>query len=112
VILRVKVCKFIWQHVSVRKNIEVQLPKLVLHLDHIVTKPVLSCQLVTHWKMVDLLILIQAFIQIGLAGLTCPQDIPVMSISMHEIVGFEHRADQFDVRLEHLVHELVGLTIC
>ena len=54
------------------------LPKLLLHLDNIGAKPIFSGELKTVGEMVDLLILIQAFIDILLVRLTGPQDVPVM----------------------------------
>lgn len=64
--MRVKVCKLIWQDVGVRNDVELFLPKFLLHLDHIIAQPVFPCEFKRLWEVVDLLSLPKAFILIQL----------------------------------------------
>jgi hypothetical protein len=51
---------------------------LLLHLDYILTQIVLPGDLVALWEMINLLVLIQAFVEVTLAPRVAPQDIPVV----------------------------------
>jgi hypothetical protein len=66
---------------------------LLLHLDNILAEVVLPCYLIALGEMIDFLILIKAFIDVGFAARVTPEDIPVVGFRVLETVGFEDRAD-------------------
>jgi hypothetical protein len=65
--MRIKFSELIWKNVGVRDEIEILLSILFLHSDHIVTKSIFSCNFITLREMIDLLIFIEALIEVALA---------------------------------------------
>jgi len=53
--------------------------------------------------VVQLLVGVQAFIKVVLALGVCPEHVPVVAISAHQVVQFEEEADQLGLALQHLV---------
>ena len=66
-VVSVEVSKLVWQDVSVRYEVEACFAKLLLHPHHVVAQSILSCDFITLREMVDLLVLIQTFVDIGFA---------------------------------------------
>ena len=64
---------------------------LLLHLDNILAEVVFPCDLIALREMIDFLILIKAFIDVGFAARVTPEDIPVVGFRVLETVGFEDR---------------------
>lgn len=85
----VKVSELIRQDISVRDDIEFVLPEFFLHLDDIVTQPVLPCQLKGLREVIYFLIVVQALIHERFQALACPKDIPVMGFSLHEVIALQ-----------------------
>lgn len=86
--MRIEISKLIRQDVSVGYDVEFFLAKLLLHLDHVSTKTVFSCQLVRLRKMINLLALVKAFILIKLQALASPKNVPVVGLSLHKTIAF------------------------
>ena len=53
--------------------------------------------------MVDLLALIESFVEIVLALGVCPEHVPIVAIGRHEAVNLEDKAHQFGLTLQHFV---------
>jgi hypothetical protein len=62
---------------------------LLLHLDYILAEVVLPSDLIALWEMINFLILVKAFIDIGFASRVTPEDIPIVRFRVLETVGFE-----------------------
>jgi len=67
-IMLVKLTELIWQDVGVRYKVKMLFAKSLLHSDNIKAKPVFPCNFVTLREVVDLLVLVQAFVQVALAA--------------------------------------------
>lgn len=65
-IVLVELSKFIGENVGVRYKVKVLLAIPLLHPNNIETESVFSCDLMTLWEMIDLLVLIQSLIEITL----------------------------------------------
>jgi len=70
--------ELIRQDVSIRGEVELLPAELILHFDKVVAETVLASDLVTHRKVVDALVLVEAFIEETFAGAARPEDIPFM----------------------------------
>ena len=62
--------------------------KPLLHLHIVVTKAVLTGDLMTLWEVIDFLELVQAFIEIALARTRRPENVPLVRVSVVEGVAF------------------------
>jgi hypothetical protein len=100
-VVRIEVTKFVWQDVSVRYKVKVRLAEFLLHADHIVAEPVLSCYFVALREMIDLLELIQTFIKIALAAARAPQDVPLVRLSVTETICLEHGPQKLVIKSKH-----------
>lgn len=67
-IMLVKLTELIWQDVGVRYKVKMLFAKSLLHSDNVEAKPVFPCNFVTLREVVDLLVLVQAFVQVALAA--------------------------------------------
>jgi hypothetical protein len=102
----VKVSELVRENVGVRDEVEVSLPELLLHADHVVTQAVLPSDLIALREMVNLLVLVQALVEIALAARGTPEDVPLMRLRVRETVALEDGSKEFVVESEHLVEEL------
>lgn len=59
--------KFIWKNVGVGHEVKVLLSIPFLHPDHVEAQSVFAGDLVTLWEMIDLLVLVEALVEIALA---------------------------------------------
>ena len=66
----VKVAEFIWDHIGVWQETEGLLAKPMLHFGYVDRQLVLACDLLGGRKVIDLLVLVEAFVEIRLAGAT------------------------------------------
>ena len=73
-----EVLEFIWQDVSVRDEVKLVATEALLHLDIVEAQSVLPCNLMTLREVIDLLELIESFIQVALARTGRPEDVPFM----------------------------------
>ena len=64
----IELTKLIRQDVSVWHKVKMLFPKSLLHSDSIEAKPIFPGDLVALWEMVDLLVLVEAFVEIALAA--------------------------------------------
>ena len=66
-VVRMEVVELLWQDVSIRNEVKLGSAKPLLHLDVVVTEPVLARDLVALREVIDALKLVQPFIQVALA---------------------------------------------
>ena len=77
-----------------------------LHSDHIKAKSIFPCNFMTLRKVIDLLVFIEAFIEITLATAWAPKDVPFMTLSRGKWIIFKHRSNKFVIKPKHFVKEL------
>lgn len=77
-IVRVEVPELVREDVGVGHKVKVLLAVLLLHADHVKTEAVLPGDLVALWEVVDLLVLVEALVEVALARAGAPKDIPLM----------------------------------
>jgi len=97
-VVGVEVPEFIRQDVCIWHEIEVLLSIFFLHLDHVETKSIFPGNFIALRKVVNLLVLIQSFIQIRLAVRSSPENIPLMRLSIIESIQLKHRPQQLIVK--------------
>ena len=66
----VKVTKLVWDHIGIGKETEGLLAKPMLHFGYVDRQLVFPCDLLRGREVIDLLVLVQAFVEIRLAGAT------------------------------------------
>jgi hypothetical protein len=54
-------------------------------------------------EMIDLLIFIEALIEVALAWTRWPKDVPFMGLGMAEAVCFKDGSQQFIIKAEHFI---------
>lgn len=99
------------QDVGVRHEVEGLTPKLLLHLDIIEAKPVFPRDLIRMRKMVESLILVQALVQVRLTTTTCPEQVPLVRLSVCKTVGFAETAHKLCVTLQDLVKQFTVVDV-
>ena len=57
--------------------------------------------------MVDLLILVEPFVQVRLARATAPEEVPLVRLCVGEMVGLHQGPDKFGVPPEYFVEQVV-----
>ena len=92
-IMIVKVTELIGQNVCVRRKVKSLSTKLFLHSNDVEAHPVFAGNLVGLRKLVDLLILVQAFILVRFAAPAGPQKIPLVTFRLRELMVLEQRTD-------------------
>ena len=63
--------------------------ELFLHFRNVIAKAVFSSDFIAVGEMVDSLVLVKTFIEVGFARGRGPKDVPVMRISVFELIGFK-----------------------
>lgn len=86
----VKVGEFVRQVIGVRNDVESLFSVFFLHFNDIGTKSILSGKLKTIGKVIDFLVIIQTFIDVLFIGLTWPEEIPIVCLSLLECVRLQH----------------------
>ena len=74
----VEVTELVRQNVSVRAEVESALSESLLQAHDIEAKSVLASDFIALWEVIDLLILVQAFILVRFARARAPQNVPLM----------------------------------
>ena len=74
----IEFAKLIWEDVSVWHEVEVLFAISFLHPDNVEAKSVFPRDLMTLREVVDLLILVQSFVEVALATGGAPENIPLM----------------------------------
>jgi hypothetical protein len=67
-VMSVEISKLIRKDVGIRDEVKVGLAKFLLHANHIIAQPVFPSDFITLREMIDLLIFVQAFIEVGFAA--------------------------------------------
>ena len=60
-----------------------------MHLAHIHSQSILSCQLLTRWEVIDFLILIEPFVEITLALGVSPEHVPIVAVGCYKTIDLE-----------------------
>ena len=107
----VEIMELVWQDVSIRNEIILIPAKSLLHLDIVVAKPILSCDLIALWEVIDPLEFIEAFVQVAFARTGCPKDVPLVRISEVKAVGFKYRSDKLCVTFQEFVKHHVSINL-
>ena len=89
-IVVVEVTELVGQDVGIRAEIESGLSKALLQAHNIEAETVFSCDFVRLWEVIDLLVLIEAFILVAFAAARTPQNVPLMTICRAEAVLFKN----------------------
>lgn len=88
VVVHVEICVLLRQTVAIRNNVEWSMSKLFLHVNYVLAKVVLPCDLITSREMVYFLVLIETFIHVRVGTIGHPQDVPVVRFCHPEPVNF------------------------
>lgn len=107
----VEVMEFGRQNVRLWDEVKGLSPEALLHLHIVVAQAVLAGDFVTHWEVVDSLELIQAFVEVALAGAGGPEEVPLVRLSVTKAVHFEHRSYQLGFTLEYFVEHLLVVDV-
>jgi len=93
----VEITELIRKDVSIRDEVILLFSEFLLHLNDIYTESVFSGDLIRLREMIDLLELVETFINVRLATCRRPQNVPFMAFCMTESVGFKSRAHHLDI---------------
>lgn len=93
----------LWQNECFRQEVEVLLREPLLHLDSIDCEAVLSGKLRARREVINLLVLIESFVEVVLALCVSPKHIPVMAVCRDQTVYFKNEAHKLRLTLEHLI---------
>lgn len=74
-----------------------------MSFDKVEAQSVFACDLVTHWEVVDSLILVETLIQEGLARAARPQDVPLVGVSIGKVVCLQETAHELCVSVQNFV---------
>ena len=89
-VVLIELSELIRQDVCIRRKVVMLFAILLLHPHYVEAKPVLPGDLMTLREMVDLLIFIQALVQIALTAAGGPQDVPLMALSWGKVGKLKH----------------------
>jgi hypothetical protein len=92
----------IGEDIGIRHDV-IDSTELLLHLGNVVAKPIFSCDLVTAWEMINALVFVQALIKVGFAGRGGPEDVPIMTIGVKELVSLKKRPNKLGISSKDLV---------
>jgi len=93
----------LWQDKRLRQEVKVLLRKFLLHFDYVDCEAILSCELHTRREVVDLLIMVKAFVEVAFTLGVGPEHVPVVTVGLDKAVDFEQEADKFGIAFEHFV---------
>lgn len=68
----IEVAELVWQDVGIGHEVEGRLAKALLHAHDVEAKPILARDLMALREVVDLLVFVEAFVLIRLAGARTP----------------------------------------
>jgi len=88
-IVLIELSELVRQDISVRNEVKMLLAKPLLHPHNIEAKSIFPCNFMTLWVMVDLLVLVETFIQVTLTTGRAPKYVPFMGFSSGEATGLE-----------------------
>ena len=88
-VVSMEVVEFIGKNVGVRNEVKLTSAKSLLHFDIVVTKSVFSGDFITLREVIDSLEFIETLIKVALAGTCRPQNVPLVTISVIEVVGLQ-----------------------
>lgn len=107
--MSIKISKLIRKNVCVRHKVEVLLAEPFLHSHDVIAESVFPCDFVALRKVVDLLILIESFVNVGFATTGTPKNVPLMRLCVSKAIRFKDRPDQLIVEAKHFVKKLTVL---
>lgn len=89
----VKISVFIGKHIGVRNEIKVLSSIFVLQFNIVIAKSVFPGYFIAGGEVVDLLVLIESFVEVRLARRRGPKDVPLVRFRMFEAIYLEQRPD-------------------
>ena len=89
-IVSVEITKLVWQYIGVRNEIERSLSEFFLHPHHVIAKSIFPGDFIALREMIDLLVFVQAFVEVALAGRGAPEYVPLMRFGVAEPVELEN----------------------
>jgi hypothetical protein len=105
-IVLIEFSELVRENVSVWNEVKMLLSKSFLHSDNVEAESILPCDFMTLREMVDLLVLVKAFIQIAFAAGRTPKYVPLMGLCWSKACSFDHGSDELIIKSNHLVEEL------
>lgn len=100
-----KFSKLVGNKIGVWQEVKMLLTKSLLHSSDVKGQFIFSCDFNAAGKMINFLVLIQAFIKISLAVAARPEQVPVVGFSVLEIVCFEDAANELSVTIENFIKQ-------
>jgi len=110
-VMLIKLSKFIRKDVGIGHKVIMLLAVFLLHSNHIKAKPIFSSDFVTLGKMIDFLVLVEAFIKIAFATRRAPKNVPLMRLGRCKTCSLQHRSNEFVIKSEHFVQEFAVLNV-
>ena len=107
----VEVVKLIWQDIRFGDEIELLAAEALLHLHVVIAQSVFPRDFIALRKMINPLVLVQAFVQVALARAGRPEQVPLMRLSVLKIVVFEERTHKFSLAFQYLVQHFLIVNV-
>ena len=104
--VRVELIELARQHISVRDEVVLFAAELFLRLHKVEAEAVLPRDLVAHGEVVYSLELVEALIEERLARAGGPEHVPLVRVSVSEVVRLEQTAHQLGVAIKQFVKHL------
>lgn len=102
-----EIMKFIWQDVGIRNEIKLLSAESLLHLHVVIAQSVFPRDFIALRKMINPLVLVQAFVQVALARARRPEQVPLVRLCVLKIVVFEERTHKFGFAFQDFVQHLL-----
>jgi len=103
--------KLLGQNVGVWDEIELLATESLLHFHIVVAQSILPSDLVALRKVIDSLKLVEALVEVALAAGGGPEDVPLVTVRIVEVVLLENAANELRVALQQLVQHLLVLNV-
>ena len=107
----VKVAEFFRQNVGVRRQVERRLAVLLLHPHNVKAHAVFARDFGRVGELVQLLVLIQAFVLVALEGATRPEQVPVVALRLRKVVVVEDALDHAVVKADKFEQHFAVLNV-
>lgn len=106
IVVDIKIHPLIREDIRIWYDIESFMSMLLLHIYNVLTQRVFSSDFIAAWEVVDLLVLIQPFVDIRISTRDHPQDIPIVRFCVPESISFQHRSDELGISFQKFINQL------
>lgn len=106
-----EIMKFIWQDVGIWNEIKLLSTKSLLHLHVVIAQSVFPRNFIALWKMINPLVLVQAFVKVALARARRPEKVPLVRLRVLKIVVFKERAHELGFAFQYFVQHLLIVNV-